>query len=153
MREGPRAAARTRASSPDRAQIGEDLPMPPPSRQEEVQAWLRTSFGVDWAAHIHHKHKLVAAEPLLYCSACGRFASGRRHLRKLTEVCLGKPPENTTYFAYRRYLKQGKHPSHMKSGKILHAMPVAVQAAGGRDQQEVDPDLVAPLRKARKCAA
>ena len=115
----------------------------------EAGAWMRAQFGADWEMHVHHTHTLMVAEPLLYCSECARFAAGRRHLRSLLTRC--EPPRrNTTYFAYKRYLREGKHPSHLSQGPMLHDRPVRVYSLGGREIDALDPEIMAPLRKAQR---
>ena len=108
---------------------------------------MRENIGADWQAHIHHKHRLMVARPLVYCSVCGRFASGRRHLRGLVGVCKGKPELHTTYEAYFRYLGQGKHPTTMD---LLEPRETAVHGnvAGAPDAEA----SAMPLRKIRKTA-
>ena len=117
------------------------------SRREEALAWMAQSFGADWRAHVHAKHELVVAQPLVYCNSCGRFASGRRHMRGILEVCHGKAEENTTYFAYRRYMRDGRHPykdERISSDQVPIPRDAAALGAGTTP--------AAPLRKARRCA-
>ena len=114
------------------------------TRAEEANAWVCQALGADWSAHVGGKHHLMVAEPLLYCTICGRFASARRNLRGLLEMCKGKPKQYSTYEAHVRYLRKGTHPT---SGERLHERPVPARVFR-RDAP--NPLEAAPLRKVRR---
>ena len=78
---------------------------------------------------------------------CGRFASGRRHMRGLVTKCEGKPEHNTTYEAYVRYLKGGRHPT---SGVRLDPLATRVQGNCAGALGVAADDSVQPLRKAQR---
>ena len=72
--------------------------------------WVLRTFGVGWHGLIGNHHRLMAAEPLLYCDLCGKHASSVQHLSGLRADCLGKPDKTGAARSRLNFIRRGLMP-------------------------------------------